>query len=109
MPRERLCKVCRAWHDMDTPWPAECLPPPKPRSAFPVPMVNRDCMPLTQSMVDGRWYDSKSSIRAHYRDAKVIEVGNEVQRVPPPPQPKSNKPAVRDALQKAGVWDDLPA
>lgn len=35
-----------------------------------------------KSMVDGRVYTSKSALRRHYREAGVIEVGNEINHTP---------------------------
>lgn len=31
-----------------------------------------------QSQADGRFYDSKSALRRHYREAGVVEIGNDV-------------------------------
>lgn len=42
------------------------------------PMVIMDGMKPVKSMTDGKTYDSKSSIRAEYRRAGVVEVGNDV-------------------------------
>ena len=36
-----------------------------------------DTMDPVRSMVDGRHYDSKSALRAHYRASGVYEVGND--------------------------------
>ena len=105
--RQRLCKVCRGWHETDA-WPAECFKPAKvARSGFPTPMFNADAMPAVKSMLDGLYYDSKSALRATYKAAGVIEVGNEEQKCAPTAKPQSNKPAVVQALKKSGVWDQL--
>lgn len=44
------------------------------------PMLISDSLGLrgVQSQADGQHYDSKSRLRRHYRDAGVIEVGNDV-------------------------------
>ena len=41
------------------------------------PMVICDGMPAVQSQNNGKMYDSKSAIRRHYKEAGVIEVGND--------------------------------
>lgn len=111
MPRERLCKVCREWHNPEE-WPAECMPEPRRnRSAFPLPMMNLDNMDAVQSQADGLWYDSKSALRRAYRDQGMIEVGNE----PIPDKPlkaksgddKAAEAAAVNALKRSGVWDEL--
>jgi hypothetical protein len=40
-------------------------------------MVIRDGMDAVQSMLDGQMYESKSSLRRTYRQAGVVEVGND--------------------------------
>lgn len=114
MARERLCKICGQWHALDA-WPAECFPKRSDtRSAFPTPMVNFDGLGGVrgiQSMVDGRFYDSKSTLRAHYRAAGVVEVGNDGPLAPPPPRqgdPKATEASVVKALKQTGIWDQLP-
>lgn len=54
------------------------IPEPAPaRSSLPFPMLMLDTMPETQSMLDGKYYTSKSELRKTYRDAGMIELGNE--------------------------------
>lgn len=108
MPRERLCKVCRGWHDPQN-WPHNCMPERvMTRANLPVPMMNLDTISGgVKSMVDGLYYDSKSVLRRSYKAAGVIEVGNEVQKPPPPVQPKSNPEAVVNAMKRTGLWDQL--
>lgn len=68
-------------------------------------MLIRDSMEPTQSMVDGKMYDSKAAIRASYAGTGYREVGNDI----PPPRPKYKtdrkaiKAAVRRAASKAGL------
>lgn len=47
------------------------------RSSLPVPMLSLDTMPETQSMLDGKYYSSKSELRKTYKAAGMIELGNE--------------------------------
>lgn len=109
MARERLCRVCRDWHDTDKPIPHNCRPEANlARADFPVPMMNLDTIPGgVQSMVDGLWYESKSTLRKSYRAAGVVEVGNEPIKPPPPLKPKSNPEAVVGAMKRTGLWDQL--
>lgn len=103
MGRERFCKVCRGWHDVDRPWPHNCYRNDfDQRSDLPGPSVIGDSMEPVQSMLDGRMYDSKSRLRATYRRAGVTEVGNEVAAVTkPPPKPKVDRNAVKASVRKA--------
>lgn len=64
------------------------------------PMVIRDGMDAVQSQVDGRLYDSKAAIRAHYRQAGVIEVGNDGP-MKSPPKPVANHERNREAAHRA--------
>ncbi|TPK16671.1 hypothetical protein FJ872_17875 [Mesorhizobium sp. B2-5-9] len=71
------------------------------RSALPAPMINSDTMSEVQSMLDGKYYSSKSALRATYRAAGVEEVGNDPARLRPRKRPKVDRKAVRDCLHKA--------
>lgn len=68
---------------------AEKAAEPK-RSSLGAPHVVSDHMPAVQSMVDGKMYDSKSRLRAGYRAAGVVEVGNDSSVKNP--QPKEYRP-----------------
>lgn len=77
-------------------------PRPEPkRSDMPCPQIMSDVMPAVQSMVDGRMYDSKSAIRAHYRREGVIEVGNDPARLRPFVKPKVSRKEIKDTVAKA--------
>ena len=40
---QRFCRVCRSWHDLDAPWPGNCLPERNlARSDLPTPRLIRD-------------------------------------------------------------------
>lgn len=99
---ERLCRKCGEWHDVDE-WPVQCyrLPPQGASDALPVPMVITDTMEPVQSMLDGQMYTSKSALRATYKAAGVIEVGNDPARLRPRRKPKPNRKAIRDSIEKA--------
>ena len=68
-------KTANGWVKSYTPLQA----PVTARGDFPTPRVMRDTMDPLQSMTDGKTYDSKAALRAEYRRAGVIEVGNETQ------------------------------
>lgn len=44
--------------------------------------VQQDSIEPLESMVDGKIYESKSALRAHYKQAGVIEKGNDRNTVP---------------------------
>lgn len=107
MARERLCKVCGGWHDLDKPWPDNCLPERNwTRSDLAAPMIIQDTMQPVQSMLDGKMYDSKSALRQTYKAAGVVELGNEAPKKPKAPErPKRAevKAAVSKAFSQAGL------
>lgn len=101
--RERFCKVCRGWHKLDA-WPHNCLPERNwNRSDFSAPMVITDTMDPVQSMLDGKLYDSKAALRATYRRAGVVEVGNDPSVLEPKPfqRPKPDRKEIQAAVGKA--------
>lgn len=71
------------------------------RSALPMPMISGDHMDPVQSQLDGKYYDSKSALRRTYKQAGVVEVGNDPARLRPAPKPKSDEAAVRQSIDKA--------
>ena len=71
------------------------------RSHLSAPMISTDTMPETQSMLDGKYYTSKSALRAAYRQAGVEEVGNDPARFRRKPKPKIDRKAIKDSVQKA--------
>jgi hypothetical protein len=105
MPRQRLCRVCREWHNLDAPWPLECYEhrTPVARADFPTPGHIGDHMDPTQSMLDGKFYESKSALRATYRAAGVEEIGNDSCVLDPKPLAKEppDRGAIRASVAKA--------
>ena len=101
MAHQRFCKVCRGWHDLDEPWPHNCLPEAPQRSDLPCPSVIGDTMSAVQSQLTGKLYDSKSQLRAEYRQHGAVEVGNDPARLRPKPKAKTDRKAVKDAVHKA--------
>lgn len=106
MPRQRLCKVCGDWHSLEEPWPHNCQTHERPMQHLAAPMMNLDTMGAVQSMTNGMWYDSKSSLRKEYKRAGVIEVGNDVPKSRPKidwaAEKKARKASVGRALSRAG-------
>ena len=74
--------------------------PPK-RASLHAPYVNSDTMDPVQSMLDGKYYSSKSALRATYRAAGVIEVGNDPARLRPKPKTKPDRAGIRESIKKA--------
>jgi len=101
--RERFCKVCGGWHRLDA-WPHNCMPERNwNRSDHPAPGIIIDTMAPVQSMLDGKLYDSKSALRATYKQAGVTEVGNDSSVLDPKPfkKPKPDRKAIKAAVGKA--------
>lgn len=80
------------------PEPKAVLPPPA-RSSLPAPRLVSDIMEPVQCQATGVWHDSKSSLRAGYKAAGVIEKGND--RRPAWKMPRSSKAEVRETVAKA--------
>lgn len=80
--------------------PLDTRPPTGPESDFPAPMLIRDDMPALRSMGDGRFYDSKSALRASYRAQGLREVGNDVPLTPQDNRKPITKAEIGAAYQK---------
>lgn len=78
------------------------------RSDLPTPMLIRDALdePL-QSQANGKWYETKSGLRASYLPSgnpdgiRYVEVGNDPARLKPFQRPKRDPKTVRDAVDRA--------
>lgn len=86
--------------------------PTQLRSPLAAPMVKCDTIEYTQSMVDGKYYDSKARLRQTYMPSgnkqgeRFVEVGNEpLKRVMEPRKPdrKGIEAAVGKAFSRAGL------
>jgi|UniRef100_A0A6H1Z9X0 hypothetical protein len=109
MARERLCRCCGGWHDLER-WPHNCMPERNmAASDLPAPRIIGDSIEPTQSMVDGKLYTSKSALRSTYKpsgnkDGKsYVEVGNDSSVTNPKPyvKPKPDRKEIKAALGKA--------
>jgi hypothetical protein len=85
---ERLCKVCRKWHDLDKPWPAKCVRFTKSSA----PNVISDSLGThLRHMGTGQMLDSKAAFRAADKACGAVCVGNEATAKPrkfiEPPRP----------------------
>lgn len=94
--RERFCRKCSSWHDADN-WPYACYRVNTGRSTvIPLPMLIRDQIDPLQHPADGRFYESKSEIRAVAKAHNLIEVGTETQK-----DTRRNDPVTRDEVGQA--------
>lgn len=75
--------------------------PATKRSHLACPRIASDAMEPVQSQLDGKFYDSKSALRATYKAAGVIEVGNDPARLRPRQKPKIDRRKIRDTIEKA--------
>lgn len=113
MARQRLCKVCSKWHDLDEAWPSRCWPTHQDkRSSLSSPMIIADSMDPVQSMADGKTYTSKAALRATYHPSgnadgkRYVEVGNDMpMKLKPKERPKRAdiKASVARAFSKVGL------
>lgn len=97
--RQRFCRVCSGWHNPEA-WPHNCMPAQEAvPSDLPAPQIMSDTMDPVQSQLDGKLYDSKSQLRSSYRDAGMVEVGNDSSVS----NPKRKKPTIDRQAVKASV------
>jgi hypothetical protein len=75
--------------------------PAAPRSDLPCPRVLSDTMDAVQSQVTGKFYESKSALRAEYRATGHIEKGND--KRPPWKMPRTPRAVIRDTVRKAAA------
>lgn len=71
------------------------------RSVHGCPSVIGDSMAPVQSMLDGKIYDSKRTLRATYRAAGVTEVGNDPAIYRKKPKPKADRSGIKAAVNRA--------
>jgi hypothetical protein len=71
------------------------------RSDLPCPRIMSDHMEPVQSMLDGKMYDSKSALRATYRQAGCVEVGNDPARLRPRERRNPDHKQIKTSLEKA--------
>lgn len=75
---QRFCKICRGWHDLDRPWPDNCLPERiLTRADLAAPRLIRDGLADVWNPVDNKIYDSKSAYYRAVRDAGCEIAGND--------------------------------
>jgi hypothetical protein len=100
MASYRFCKVCEGVHDVAQ-WPdnhREWVI--DNRSDLAAPMLIRDSMDPVKSMLDGKMYDSKRSLRRTYREGGVVEVGDD-KSYTDPERLRTQAPAERKRLKQA--------
>ncbi len=98
--RLKLCRDCGDFHEVAN-WPPNHMQP------LAAPMVIRDDMPPTMSMVDGSIHESKRGIRKTYEPSgnaegkRYVELGNSPERLAPRKKAKVDRAGIRDTMAKA--------
>lgn len=70
---QRFCKVCQGWHDLDQPWPHNCLPERNlAQSDFAAPLLIKP-MPDYRSPVDGKLITSRHARREDLKRSGCVE------------------------------------
>lgn len=88
--------------DWSKPIVIETKPPPEyKRSDLPCPQIISDAMPPTQSMADGKIYESKSGIEAATRRAGCVTVGNDKRE--PFKRMKPSREQIKATVEKAAA------
>lgn len=100
--RERLCKVCRKWHEVDS-WPRDCygVAPQAQSDTFPVPYFISDTTEPILHPLDQKYYTSKSTFERITREGGYETVGNDPARLRPRPKPKADIKSIRESVKKA--------
>lgn len=97
MPRSRLCRVCREFHEIDA-WPEGCVTHFAPRGND-APMIRPDGMDPIQSMVSGKVHDSRSNYYREVRQAGCEIVGDD--RAGFGPRPEYRPQGVGESIKRA--------
>lgn len=73
------------------------------RSFLPCPHIIGDVMEPVQSMASGKYYESKSAIRAEYKRLGMVEIGNDPARIRPRDRTKKkvDRKAIKTTLEIA--------
>lgn len=91
-----------AWHEIDGRKVFRKVETYQPkRSGLPAPHVIGDTMDPVQSQLDGKLYTSKSGLRQTYREAGVVEVGNDPARLKPFAKKRPERKEIKASLEKA--------
>jgi hypothetical protein len=104
--RERFCKVCRGWHDIEA-WPHNCMPEPPLRSDLPTPMLISDHLGDVWNPADGKHYDSKSRYYGAVKRAGYEIAGNDssVTKAHEKTRQVKTAPGLKEDLKRA--WDTV--
>lgn len=103
MTRQFFDRQAREWVDEDEYWFRKSANSQETARSdtFNAPYLCSDGMDPVQSQLDGRMYDSKSRLRATYREAGVVEVGNDAARLRKRPKIMPDRQAIRESIKKA--------
>lgn len=96
----RHCDVCNGWHDLEEPWPSQCMDHYRKRKGEDKVglQIMKDIDPY-KSVVDGSIIGGRKQHRDHLRARGLVEVGNEnvKQTYVPPPDPVAD---IRRAMEE---------
>ena len=100
--RERFCRACNGWHEVDS-WPRECyvIVERAQSDTIPVPYFISDTTEPLEHPLTGKYYTSKREFSRITKERGYEEVGNDPNRLKPPPPPTSDKKAIKESVQKA--------
>jgi hypothetical protein len=100
--RERFCRVCKGWHEVNS-WPVECyvISSPAQSDTLPVPYFISDTQEPLEHPLTGKFYTSKREFSRITKERGYEEVGNDPNRLKPNAKPKADKKAIKESVQKA--------
>lgn len=100
--RQRFCRGCGNWHDVEA-WPSECyvISERKASDVMPLPMFISDTMSPLEHPLTGLHYTSKREFSRITRERGYEEVGNDPNRLKPPPPKKADPSKIKESVQKA--------
>jgi hypothetical protein len=102
----RRCQACGDFHEVSN-WPANHLPEQYDLAheyagiATISDSLENHGLIGVQNQADGKFYTSKSKLRADYRARGMIEVGTDPQRFKPFQKPKPDRAKIKEALHRA--------
>lgn len=102
----RHCRICNDWHDLDEPWPEECIAHYRHGRSSDAPNIIRDGIEM-KSMVDGKVYTSKNAYyKSLGKNGLYIDDRRTSDMMPEGPnRPKDGPSDVGRDVKRA--WDSL--
>lgn len=104
MPRLRLCRSCKDFHDTEAAWPDACVSHFGVRASA-APNIRPDGMTPIQSQISGKFHDSRSAYYREVRSAGCEIVGDDKAGFGKRPEYRADglRQALKQSLERHGL------